>query len=154
MALMNTHMGPRAMGLALPQTTRLNVNAPPERITALHAIRDRHPGGTASTQRACLLDALQSMGYVTTFEAMRYLDIFDPRPRKLELVREGWQIATAWATVETESGRHHRIGVYSLGTRNHGFARQPKEGEVPTSVSCDSDLFSFGALKLPFDEPV
>jgi len=86
----------------------------PERIAALHAIRDRHLGDSCATQRARLLDALQTLGYVTTFEAMRYLDIFDPRPRKLELVREGHKIITTRRSEETESGQRHSIGVYSL----------------------------------------
>jgi hypothetical protein len=86
----------------------------PERIAALHAIRDRNKGEACTTQRARLLDALQTVGHVTTFEAMRYLDIFDPRPRKLELVRNGHHIITTRRRTETESGERHCIGVYSL----------------------------------------
>lgn len=89
-------------------------HTPPERIAALHAIRDRNKGEASATQRARLLDALQTMGHVTTFEAMRYLDIFDPRPRKLELVRDGHRIITTRRRAETESGERHSIGVYSL----------------------------------------
>lgn len=89
-------------------------NTPCERIAALHAVRDRNKGDASSTQRARLLDALQTMGHVTTFEAMRFLDIFDPRPRKLELVRLGHEIVTTRRRTETESGERHCIGVYSL----------------------------------------
>jgi hypothetical protein len=89
-------------------------HTPPERIAALHAIRDRNKGEASATQRNRLLDALQTLGHVTTFEAMRYLDIFDPRPRKLELVREGHEIVTTRRSAETESGERHSIGVYSL----------------------------------------
>ena len=85
-----------------------------ERIEALQVIRDRNKGEASATQRARLLDALQTVGHVTTFEAMRFLDIFDPRPRKLELVREGYAIITTRRVVETESGEKHSIGVYSL----------------------------------------
>ena len=87
---------------------------PSDRIAALHAIRDRNQGHASANQRARLLDALQTAGPVTTFEAMRYLDIFDPRPRKLELVRDGHDILMTWHYLPTESGELHRIGSYSL----------------------------------------
>lgn len=86
----------------------------PERAAALYAVRDRHIGTAATTQRERLLDALKTLGHVTTFEAMRYLDIFDPRPRKLELVRDGHAIITLRRTAETEAGIKHRIGVYVM----------------------------------------
>jgi len=84
------------------------------RISALRAIRDQHKDMSASTQRACLLDALQTLGHVTTFEASRYLDLYDPRARKMELVKAGHCILTTWRQVPTESGKCHRVGVYSL----------------------------------------
>ncbi|MFY7913201.1 MAG: helix-turn-helix domain-containing protein [Rubrivivax sp.] len=87
---------------------------PPERIAALHAIRDRHRGDGQATQAARLLEALQTLSHVTTFEASRYLDLYDPRARKLNLVKAGYQVLTTWRTVETESGERHRVGVYSL----------------------------------------
>jgi hypothetical protein len=87
---------------------------PPERIASLHAIRDRYPGDASSTQRARLLEALQTLGHVTTFEASRYLDLYDPRARKMELVRSGHETLTTWRSVQTESGERHRIGVYAL----------------------------------------
>jgi len=98
---------------------------PPERIAALHAIRNRHPGDTSSIQRARLLEALQTLGHVTTFEASRYLDLYDPRARKMELVRSGHDTLTTWRSVQTESGERHRIGVYAL-KRNpgHGLAEE------------------------------
>ncbi|WIT11420.1 helix-turn-helix domain-containing protein [Paucibacter sediminis] len=87
---------------------------PPERIKALHAIRDRHQGDTSAPQRARLLEALQTLGHCTTFEASRYLDLYDPRARKLDLVKQGYAVLTTWRVVQTESGECHRIGVYSL----------------------------------------
>ena len=89
-------------------------HTPPERVAALHAIRDRHIGPAAETQRACLLEALRALGHVTTFEASRYLDLYDPRARKMDLVNEGHQILMAWRVTETESGERHRVGLYSL----------------------------------------
>lgn len=89
-------------------------HTPPERIAALHAIRDRHVGQAGATQRKRLRETLETLGSVTTFEAMRYLDVFDPRPRKLELVREGMDIITLRRDEPTESGERHRIGLYVL----------------------------------------
>ena len=86
----------------------------PARILALHAIRDRHRGEESGPQRARLLEAMQRLGHCTTFEASRYLDIYDPRARKLNLVKAGHKVLTTWRTVETESGELHRVGVYSL----------------------------------------
>jgi hypothetical protein len=80
----------------------------------LRAIRDQHRDRSASTQRARLLEALQTLGHITTFEASRHLDLYDPRARKMELVKAGHRILTTWRHVPTESGKAHRIGVYSL----------------------------------------
>lgn len=84
------------------------------RVAVLHAIRDQNPGDSAATGRGRMLQAMTALGGITTFEAMRHLDVFDPRPRKLELVREGHPIETHWRTVLTESGLPHRIGLYVL----------------------------------------
>lgn len=86
----------------------------PARLEALHSIRARHQGDASAPQKARLLEAMQSLGHCTTFEASRYLDIYDPRARKLNLVKDGHAILTTWRTVETESGELHRVGVYSL----------------------------------------
>lgn len=85
-----------------------------DRIAALHRIRDLTTGLEASAQRDRLLCALQALGHVTTFEASRYLDIYDPRARKMELVKRGHDVVTVWRSVPTESGATHRIGVYML----------------------------------------
>lgn len=46
---------------------------------------------------------------------MRYLDIYDPRPRIFELRRRcGFCIRTATRREQTEARVFHRIGVYSL----------------------------------------
>lgn len=89
-------------------------DTPPERIAALHAIRDRSPGNDGVKQRQRALEALQTLGHLTTFEGSRYLDLYDPRARVMELRNAGNRIATTWRMVPTESGRLHRIGVYSL----------------------------------------
>jgi len=113
----------------------------PDRAATLYAIRDRHIGTAATTQRHRLLDALKTLGHVTTFEAMRYLDIFDPRPRKLELVRDGHTIITLRRTAETEAGIKHRIGVYVMargapgGVPDQPAANDPKKKKCPR---CDT----------------
>lgn len=85
-----------------------------ERKATLHAIRDSIPGTAGKAQQARLLTAIQKLGSVTTFEAMRHLDVFDPRPRKLELVRAGYPIQLAWDQIETEAGVLHRVGRYFI----------------------------------------
>lgn len=92
----------------------------PERQAALHRIRDSHHGESSAVQRNRLLAAIQQLGSVTTFESQRHLDIADPRPRKLELVRQGHPIELTWAHLETEAGVVHRVGRYFI-------ARQKKE---------------------------
>lgn len=87
---------------------------PPERIAALHSVRDRHVGDASEIQCRRLLDALETLGHVTTFEASRFLDLYDPRARKMQLVRAGHPVLMTWRRVPTESGSLHRIGVYSL----------------------------------------
>jgi Helix-turn-helix domain len=85
-----------------------------DRKSALHAIRDSLPGTTCEVQRQRLLAAIQKLGSITTFEAMRHLDIFDPRPRKLELLQAGHPIQLAWDRLETEAGVVHRVGRYYM----------------------------------------
>ncbi len=89
-------------------------STPPERIAALHAIRDRFPGNVASAQETRLLVAMQELGHCTTFEASRYLDVYHPPARKLALLGRGHPIVMTWRQIVTESGKAHRVGVYSL----------------------------------------
>lgn len=95
---------------------------PPARRAALLAIRDAIPGKSRAAQQRRVLTAIQQLGSVTTFEAMRFLDVYDPRPRKLELVRKGYPIQLAWDQMQTESGDLHRVGRY--------FMARQKEMEV------------------------
>ncbi len=93
--------------MSLPRT-------PPARVAALHAIRDRHQGHAGAVQCTRLLEAMQALGSVTTVEASRYLDVYDPPARKLNLVKAGHAVLMTWDRDETESGAVHRIGRYSL----------------------------------------
>ena len=88
-------------------------NIPTCKIEAMDAIRCATPGTTCSVQRQRLRSALAKFA-ITSYEAMRYLDIYDPRARVMELRRDGEQIHRHWWTVATESGDLHRVGLYVL----------------------------------------
>ena len=60
------------------------------------------------------LAILRELGSTNTYELSRFADIYDPRARKLELVRAGHNIHTARRNVKTESGERHSLGVYAL----------------------------------------
>ena len=87
----------------------------PTKIEALHLVRDLHPGISSEVQCARIRSALSRFS-ITTFEAMRYLDVYDPRARVLQLRHAGESITTTWSRITTESGHWHRVGVYVLGT--------------------------------------
>ena len=88
----------------------------PEKEAALEAIRDEFKGTDSRSQAARLLEALSRFS-ITTFEAMRYLDVYYCPARIMELRRQGYNIITHWQTVITESGERHRVGLYLLAGR-------------------------------------
>jgi hypothetical protein len=92
-------------------------NTPDDKREALAAILAAHPGNTCAVQCARIRAALSRFS-LTTFEAMRHLDVYDPRARVLQLRKAGENILTTWGHVTTESGHAHRVGVYSLGARS------------------------------------
>ena len=85
----------------------------PTKIKALHLMRDHHPGVSSAVQCVRIRTALSRFS-ITTFEAMRYLDVYDPRARVMQLRNAGETIDTHWQTVITEAGESHRVGVYTL----------------------------------------
>jgi hypothetical protein len=100
-----------------PRHTVAGVSLPdidPQRREALKAIAKGASDLSADTQRRKVLTALQTVGSLSTFEASRYLDVYDVRPRVWELRQQGHAILTTWTSVPTESGRVHRIGVYIM----------------------------------------
>ena len=111
-------------------TNQLN-NEPPEpekkkaaileKKAALETIRDEFKGTASHSQAARLLEAL-SRYPVTTYEAMRHLDVYHCPARILQLRKRGHKIITLWQTVITEAGEHHRVGLYVLdsGAGQHG----------------------------------
>ena len=92
-----------------------------EKKAALEAIRDEFKGTASRSQAARLLEAL-SRYPVTTFEAMRYLDVYHCPARVLQLRKQGHNIITHWQTVVTEANERHRVGLYVLdsGAGQHG----------------------------------
>lgn len=89
---------------------------PSEKKAALEMIRTEFKGTASRSQRARLLEALSRYS-VTTFEAMRYLDVYHCPARILQLRKEGYSITTHWLMVETEAGEEHRVGLYVLEGR-------------------------------------
>ena len=83
------------------------------KIEALHLVRDLHPGVSSAVQCARIRTALSRFS-ITTFEAMRHLDVYDPRARVMQLRNQGEAIDTHWQTVITEAGERHRVGRYTL----------------------------------------
>ena len=83
----------------------------PEKKAALEAIRAEFKGTTNNTQCARLLEALTRFP-VSTFEAMRFLDVYHCPARVLQLRKAGHRIVTHWQTVVTEGGEMHRVGLY------------------------------------------
>ena len=83
------------------------------KIEALYLVRDRHPGVSSEVQCVRIRAALSQFS-ITTFEAMRYLDVYDPRARVMQLRNQGEAIDTHWQTVITEAGERHRVGRYTL----------------------------------------
>jgi hypothetical protein len=88
----------------------------PEKKAALETIRSERKGTASQSQAARLLEALTCFP-VTTFEAMRYLDVYHCPARVLQLRKKGYRIATHWQTVITEAGEKHRVGLYALEGR-------------------------------------
>ena len=88
----------------------------PEKKAALEAIRDDLKGTASHSQASRLLEALSRFS-ITTYEAMRYLDVYHCPARILQLRKQGHKIITLWQTVITESGERHRVGLYLLAGR-------------------------------------
>jgi hypothetical protein len=86
----------------------------PEKKAALEAIRAEFKGNDSATQRTRLMEAFRRGWAVSTFEAMRYLDIYFPPARIRELRNLGEKIKTYWINIATESGERHNIDLYVL----------------------------------------
>jgi Helix-turn-helix domain len=94
--------------------------ATPEKEAALKQIRDQFSGTTGRRQAERLLTALRQFP-ITTYEAMRLLDVYHAPARVLQLRKDGHQIITLRQRVETEAGVPHNVGLYVL-QRGDGHA--------------------------------
>ena len=86
---------------------------PDHKQKALAAILAAIPGNSCTVQCARIRAALSRCS-LNTFEAMRHLDVYDPRARVRQLRNGGERIDTHWQKIATESGRLHRVGLYVL----------------------------------------
>jgi len=86
----------------------------PQNFQTFDCIIAKWPENTAEHQRSRLLEAMSLRAGVTTLEAMRFLDIIDPRARVVELRKANYSIITSWVRQSSECGRLHNVGLYTL----------------------------------------
>lgn len=87
--------------------------ATPEKVAALKKLRDQFKSTDADTQKQRVLEGLRLFP-LTTFELMRYLDVYYPPARVRELRQDGHQIVTLRTPTDTEAGISHVVGLYVL----------------------------------------
>ena len=73
----------------------------------------KHNPTSATAQCTRLLSRLKQ-GPITTYEAMRMLDVYHVPARVLQLRKRGNLIQTIWKRFQTESGEWHKVGEYVL----------------------------------------
>lgn len=83
---------------------------------ALAAIFTARCGNSCAVQCARIRAALSRFS-LTTFEAIRHPDVYDPKARVLQLRKEGEPIKTTWGQIATEYEHLHRVGVLCAGNR-------------------------------------
>lgn len=101
------------------------------RIEALEKIRDKHSGNDAGTQTKRLLEAMQTLGGISTIEANRYLDILHPPARKLNLIETGHIVTLIWVYEDSGCGKIHRVGKYVHAGRTSYPLFDGLDDEVP-----------------------
>ena len=85
-----------------------------ERAAVLADLLRVMPGNGSEIQRHRILTTMQRLGSVTSFEAARFLDCYDPRARVHELRLAGHRIKTVSQAMPTDSGVMRYVGVYVL----------------------------------------
>lgn len=86
---------------------------PPHKEAALNEINNHYKGSSAKQQCLRLFAALTQFK-LNSYEASRYLGIYDPPARIYQLRNDGLQIDTVWENVIDEQGVSHRVGCYVL----------------------------------------
>jgi hypothetical protein len=126
-------------GLASTYTSEVDCDivtiTSPAKQADLRRIIDIFPGSSAKQQMQRLLTALARYR-LTTFEAMRYLDVYHCPARVLQLRKRGYKIKTHWEWVQTESGDSHEVGCYVLdSTGGQPVPPAPKvKPKMPTQM--------------------
>ena len=87
--------------------------AAPSKVATLKQIQKEYSGTATGVQCERLLAAL-AIYPITTFEAMRHLDVYHCPARIMQLRKAGHDIITLWQSVITEAGACHRVGQYLL----------------------------------------
>jgi hypothetical protein len=95
-----------------------NKKGHPDKEAALVQLSEDFIGNSAKQQCHRLLQALQ-LFKINGYEASRFLGIYHPPARVLELRKQGHKVDTVWETVEAENGIMHRVGCYVLRGGNH-----------------------------------
>jgi hypothetical protein len=91
------------------------------KVIYLQSLAKSISGADNKSQCTRLREALSRYS-LTTFEAMRYLDIYHVPARILQLRSDGDEIVTTWEKVETEQGHTHRVGQYTLASKGVSHA--------------------------------
>ena len=109
-------------GLASTYTSKINcaigMVTTPDKQADLKNIKAMFKGSSAGVQCERLMMALARYS-VTTYEAMRYLDVYHCPARVLQLRKRGYAITTHWEIVITESGDLHKVGRYVLDSQTN-----------------------------------
>lgn len=106
-------------------------NTPSLRIEALKKIRAKHSGSDTDTQCHRLLEAMQTLGGISTIEANRFLDILHPPARKLNLIERGHIVTLTWVYEESACGEVHHVGKYIYGGKTSYPLFDTPDEEVP-----------------------
>ena len=91
----------------------IKIAAPDQGIAAIEDTLTKYKGISAANQCDRLRAALRIRS-LTSFEAMRVLDVYHPPARIRQLRKQGHNIITSWQVVFTESNVPHRVGLYVL----------------------------------------
>jgi len=86
---------------------------------ALADILAAHPGTDSTAECTRIRTALARFA-LSSFEASRYLDCYEPRARVMQLRHAGDVFRTHWQTVQTEGDAKHRVGLYVLERQREG----------------------------------
>lgn len=115
-------------GLASTYTSNVDCDTvkvtSPAKQAELRRIKAMFKGTSAGVQCERLMTALARYS-ITTYEAMRYLDVYHCPARVLQLRKRGYAISTHWEIVMTESGDLHKVGRYVLDSRLNQPSHQP-----------------------------